>query len=257
MTDAALTDEALDALRQSVERLHGLVAPMDDAQLEVQAYPKEWRVAEVLSHIGSSAVIGSERFTRGLRGESIADAFAPAVWEAWNAKSPRAKADDALVADHALLDQLLGATAAEQSSFAVSMGPMPFDFGGLVGLRLNEHTLHTWDIEVVANPAAALAPSGTRLVIDNLELIGRFTGKAQSDGRALNVHTTDPDRDFTVTTGPDAVALAPGSGGDPELTIPAEAFIRLVYGRLDPAHTPAVDGDAALIDQLRATFPGP
>ena len=39
--------------------------------------------------------------------------------------------------------------------------------------------------------------------------------------------------------------------------MPAEAFIRLVYGRLDPAHTPAVDGDAALLDQLRATFPGP
>ena len=49
MTDAALTDEALDALRQSVERLHGLVAPMDEAQLEAQAYPREWRVAEVLS----------------------------------------------------------------------------------------------------------------------------------------------------------------------------------------------------------------
>ena len=39
---------------------------MGDAQLEAQAYPKEWRVAEVLSHIGSSAVIGSERFTHGL-----------------------------------------------------------------------------------------------------------------------------------------------------------------------------------------------
>ncbi len=169
MTDAALTDEALDALRQSVERLHGLVAPMDDSQLEAQAYPKEWRVADVLSHIGSSAVIMSERF-RGLRGESMADDFAPAVWEAWNAKSPRAKADDALVADRAQL--------------GFSLGPMQFDFGGLVGLRLNEHTLHTWDIEVVDDPTAELVPSGTRLVIDNLGLIGRFTGKAQSDGRA-------------------------------------------------------------------------
>ena len=54
-------------------------------------------------------------------GKALADAFAPAVWEAWNAKSPRAKADDALVADHALLDQLLGTTAAERSSFAFSI----------------------------------------------------------------------------------------------------------------------------------------
>ena len=257
MTDAALTDEALDALRQSVERLHGLVAPMDDGQLEAQAYPKEWSVADVLSHIGSSAVIMRERFARGLRGESIADDFAPAVWDAWNAKSARAKADDALAADRLQLDELLGATADERSSFRFSMGPMQFDFGGLVGLRLNEHTLHSWDIEVVDDPAAELAPSGTRLVIDNLELIGRFTGKPQSDGRALKVHTTDPERDFTVTTGPDAVALQPGSSGDPELTLPAAALIRLVYGRLDPEHTPAIGGDAALLDQLRATYPGP
>jgi hypothetical protein len=36
-----------------VDHLHGLVAPMDDSQLEAQAYPTEWRVADVLSHIGS------------------------------------------------------------------------------------------------------------------------------------------------------------------------------------------------------------
>ena len=86
---------------------------------------------------------------------------------------------------------------------------------------------------------------------------GGSLGSRRATGALLKVHTTDPERDFTVTTGPDAVALAPGSGGDPELTMPAEAFIRLVYGRLDPAHTPAVDGDGALLDQLRATFPGP
>ena len=39
---------------------------------------------------------------------------------------------------------------------------------------------------------------------------------------------------------------------------PAEAFLRLVYGRLDPDHTPAVDLDAAdvTLDELRRTFPG-
>jgi hypothetical protein len=41
------------------------------------------------------------------------------------------------------------------------------------------------------------------------------------------------------------------------LTMPAEAFIRLVYGPLDPAHTLAVAGDAATLDQLRHVFPGP
>ena len=44
---------------------------------------------------------------------------------------------------------------------------------------------------------------------------------------------------------------APGAG------IAAEAFSRLVYGRLDPDHTPAFSGDGALLDALRAVFPGP
>jgi hypothetical protein len=45
--------------------------------------------------------------------------------------------------------------------------------------------------------------------------------------------------------------------GAADLTLFAEAFVRLVYGRLDPVHTPPFDGDAALLDQLRAVFPGP
>jgi hypothetical protein len=39
--------------------------------------------------------------------------------------------------------------------------------------------------------------------------------------------------------------------------LPAEAFCRLVYGRLDPDHTPPFSGDAALLDALRSVFPGP
>ena len=42
-----------------------------------------------------------------------------------------------------------------------------------------------------------------------------------------------------------------------EVTMPAEALLRLSYGRLDLAHTPAsVTGDPAGLDQLRAIFPG-
>src|SRR5258707_1070265 len=38
--------------------------------------------------------------------------------------------------------------------------------------------------------------------------------------------------------------------------LPAEAFIRLVYGRLDPAHTPSVETRRADLDELRQVFPG-
>ena len=40
-------------------------------------------------------------------------------------------------------------------------------------------------------------------------------------------------------------------------TLPAEAFVRLVYGRLDPDHTPSsVSADGVDLDLLRSAFPG-
>lgn len=38
--------------------------------------------------------------------------------------------------------------------------------------------------------------------------------------------------------------------------LPAEALVRLVYGRLDPDHTPAFHGHRSVLDQLRHAFPG-
>jgi hypothetical protein len=38
--------------------------------------------------------------------------------------------------------------------------------------------------------------------------------------------------------------------------MPAEAFIRLLYGRLDPAHTPPVESTGVDLDELRQLFPG-
>ncbi len=39
--------------------------------------------------------------------------------------------------------------------------------------------------------------------------------------------------------------------------MPAEALLRLSYGRLDPEHTPAdVAADPADLDRLRKVFPG-
>jgi hypothetical protein len=40
------------------------------------------------------------------------------------------------------------------------------------------------------------------------------------------------------------------------IALPSEAFIKPVYGRLDPAHTSAVSGSPTLLDKLRTAFPG-
>jgi hypothetical protein len=41
------------------------------------------------------------------------------------------------------------------------------------------------------------------------------------------------------------------------LQIPAEAFLRLIYGRLDPANTPdGIKAEDVSLDDLRSVFPG-
>jgi uncharacterized protein (TIGR03083 family) len=251
-------DNPLGALRASVDRLHGLCHGLDDSQLETQSYSSDWSIADVLSHLGSGAVITRRRLEDTLAGRDTPDDFSPSVWDEWNAKTPRAKADDALATDAALLQAIEAVGEPERARARFSMGPLSLDFDGFVAMRLNEHAFHTWDIEVVLDDDARLPDGAVAVVVDNLELITRFTGRPPGDDRTVAIHTTGPERDFALQLTPDAVVLAAGAAGQqPDLELPAEALCRLVYGRLDPGHTPAFTGDAALLSELRAVFPGP
>jgi uncharacterized protein (TIGR03083 family) len=247
----------VDALRSSVERLYGLASPMSEEELTTGAYPSEWTVAQVLSHLGSGAVITQRRLEDALAGQNTPDDFAPGVWDTWTAKSPVAQRDDALVADAALLARIEAVPPDARNEFTSAMGPMTLDFAQFVGMRLNEHAFHTWDIEVVADPAATIPAPVAALVVDNLELVARFTAKPTGDTTTITVATTDPKRGFTVELTPGGVALTPDAAAtSPDVELPAEAFARLVYGRLDARHTPSGQHGSAL-DILRRLFPGP
>ena len=248
----------LEPLRASVARLRDIVESLDDAQLEQQAYPTEWRIADVLSHVGSGAVIMSRRVEDGLAGRSMPEDFAPSVWEEWNAKSPREKADAAVAADRELVARLEAVGEQARSAFSTSFGPLTVGFDDLIAFRLNEHGMHTWDVEVTLDSTAGLHPEQIALMIDNLGLIARYTAKPTGSLRTVAVRTTEPARDFVVALTADSVTFsAEPADGQQQIVLPAEAFARLVYGRLDPDHTPPFDGDADILDELRKVFPGP
>jgi uncharacterized protein (TIGR03083 family) len=252
-----VADAHVAALRSSVSRLRDVVSRLGDADVTRRAYPAEWTIADVLSHLGSGAVITQRRLEDTLAGTPTPDDFAPGVWDEWNAKTPVAQRDDALAADAALLARLEAVTSEEAGRLTFAMGPMSLDFADFVGMRLNEHALHVWDVEVVDDPAATLPRQAAEIVVDNLSLIARFTGRPTGDSTTITVATTDPVRVFEVALEPDSVTFGPGSDTDSvDLELPAEAFVRLVYGRLDSEHTPPGDHGAAL-DVLRRVFPGP
>ena len=131
------------------------------------------------------------------------------------------------------------------------------DADGLARLRLNEHAVHTWDVAVVLDPNASIGAEAVDFVLDSLSMLARFTGKAHGLSTVVRVTTTDPHRIFTLTLDT-PVTLEPGGDApaSAELTLPAEAFIRLIYGRLDPPLTPPLTVSGIELDDLRRVFPG-
>lgn len=250
-------DASLTALRTSVERLRATATALDDPLLVGASYCREWTIADVLSHLGSGAVIMLRGLQDAQAGTQTPEDFAPSVWDEWNAKSPRAKTDDALATDAALLEAFGAVADEERAALTFSMGPMTLDFPTFVGMRLNEHVFHTWDVEVALQGTTRLPADAVPLVVDNLGMIARFTARPIGMTRAIAVRTTDPSRDVTVTLGADTVEYARSNSAEPDLVLPAEALCRLVYGRLDPDHTPAYTGDEKALDALRQVFPGP
>ncbi len=239
MPEEAATDTTLALLRASVARLRRIVEPLDDATIEQPAYPSEWSVPQVLSHLGSGAQIMRRRLDDTVGGRETPESFAPSVWDEWNARSPRAQVDDALAADAALLARLEAVATSGADELEFQLGPLTMGFATFVGMRLNEHTMHTWDVEVVFDREAPLPADAVPFVVDHLDLIARYTARPTGGDRVVRVETTDPARRFVVELTGDAVTYSIGADGPADLALPAEAWARLLYGRLDADHTPA------------------
>lgn len=246
----------LAVLRSSVEHLTTLVEEADVLVPETPAFPSEWSIADTMSHIGSGAVIMTATVENVVAGRLSAPDFNQTVWDTWNAKSPSDQVADALVADAALQECLEATTEDQRRDFRFTMGPFNLDFDGFVGLRLNEQALHTWDVEYVLDPGATLSEEVAGVIIDDLGTIVRLAGKARGEVKDVTVRTTAPARDLVLVFTGDAIELRGSTHGDHvDVELPAETFIRLVYGRLVSA-SDTVGRDASLIESLASSFPG-
>jgi uncharacterized protein (TIGR03083 family) len=245
------------AVRASHDRLAALVDRLDADTLRAQSYDTEWSIADVLSHLGSGAEIFSQFIDAGVSGGAppAQEDFKP-VWETWNARSPEEQAAESVAANEALVSRVESLSPAERAAFAVTMfGQTPLDLAGVLGMRLSEHAVHTWDVAVVLDPAARVAPDAVDLLVDGLPMIAGWTSKKAPAPVTVAVTATGPDRAFTLDTG--GVTLVPGPADGPataSLDLSAEAFLRLVYGRLDDPAEITVSG--VNLPELKSVFPG-
>jgi uncharacterized protein (TIGR03083 family) len=254
------TDPApwIQALRHSHDVLRATAEPLTEDQLRQRSYASEWSIAQVLSHLGSQSEIFGLFLDAGLTGQDPPgmEQFVP-IWDIWNAKGPQAQADDALLADEVITTRFESLTDDERARLRLNAFGRELDVAGVAAMRLSEHAVHTWDVVVALAPSATIEPDAVALLIDN---VGPLAGRGKPDGkeRTVCVATSDPKRHFRLETG-EKISLTPADHHEeklPKLVLPAEALIRLVYGRLDPEHTPPLEATDVDLDELRAIFPG-
>jgi hypothetical protein len=92
-------------------------------------------------------------------------------------------------------------------------------------------------------------------------LIGWISKPAELDGNfsVIQVTTTDPATQLTLhLNDPVSLDYGPADNSDGTLTLPAEAWLRLLAGRLSPQYTPEgiETTGAASLETLRQVFPG-
>jgi uncharacterized protein (TIGR03083 family) len=251
----------IGVLRNSHDRLAGLVSPLTPEQLRAQSYDTDWTIAQVLSHLGSGAEIGTLSLVAALGGEGQLDQDAfPAIWDAWNNRTPEMQAADSLTWDNENVSRLEQLTGEELDSIGLDFFGRRLDAAGLVRLRLGEHAIHVWDVAVSVDPAASVAEDAILPVMEQITQLFQFVAKPEGDAFRVRLRTTAPEGDYLLDVGESVTLSEWAEAGAPavdgEIQLPAEALLRLFYGRLDPDHTPAYTAEGIELDRLRAVFPG-
>jgi hypothetical protein len=129
-------------------------------------------------------------------------------------------------------------------------------------MRLSEFTHHLWDVKVAFDPTATLNAEAIDLLFDRGEQFLAYIAKPDALGGrqvTLAVHLTSPERSFGLAVRDAVTIVDVPAQPDAVLTAPAEWWLRLVYGRHAPQHTPEgveLTGDTLTLDDLRRVFPG-
>jgi uncharacterized protein (TIGR03083 family) len=261
VSESSTVSGLIAALQASQDRLAATLGGLDDQQATQPSYDDGWTIADVASHLGSSAVIFTGHLASGRDGETAAgQEAAQAVWDEWNAKDPGRQVRDSVAANAAFLDQVVALTDDQRAGWRLDLFGTDLDLAGFLQMRVGEHVLHTWDITVALDPASTIPVDHAGATLANLPTVAGRSGQKNDEQMSVEVRTTDPEHAFHLDLGPAGVGLAPSAddtAASAELSLPTEAFVRLVYGRLDVDHTPGdVRVEGVDLDLLRRTFPG-
>jgi uncharacterized protein (TIGR03083 family) len=257
----SLADRTIAALLDHHDALSAVVPNLTDSQLTGPSGAAEWTVAQTLSHLGSGAEIALMTYQTAIEDKpEPGPDFNQSVWDRWNAMSPQDQANSFLEHDERLVETLEALTPDQRANAPIKLPflPEPVNVATVAGMRLNEVAMHSWDVRVALDPAANLDEEAAAVLAEQLTtgmsfMLG-FIGKADQlsapavvDAGEFGLVIAD---NVSLTTSPQNVTAS--------FEGPLESLIRLIGGRLTPAHTPEtvrVSGEVTL-DDLRRVFPG-
>lgn len=261
MTDTELVDRSIASLRAHHDRLTELVGAMTDEQLVLPSAAAEWRICDVLSHLGSGAEVMLRPVAAAIAGEPVGDGDNPAVWARWDAASPQEQAGWYVQHDARFVETLEALGAEQRAALAVDLGflPQPVPLVTAVGMRLNEVALHSWDVLAGLDDAAPLDAEAAEVLLElmtgPMSFLPGFVAKLD----VLREHAVVAAEGHGLILAETVELIAePPAAPTARFVGEPEAFVRLLTGRLGEDVTPdgvAVSGNLSLAD-LRAVFPG-
>jgi len=250
------------ALRREHDALASLVATLSTEQLTGPSGASEWTIADVLSHLGSGAEITLAFLRAASPGaEAPGPDLDQSVWDRWNALSPQDQAAGFVQSDAALVTALEAIPQEQHEQLRLPTPlPEPVPLATFVALRLSEVVPHHWDVRVGMDPAATLSEGSTGLLAKHLctdlsFLLGWIGKPAEASEMGVLEVAQTPYRIVLDNMAQLTTQALPSTA---TFNGPLEAAVRLIYGRLTPAHTAnniVVKGNMTL-DDLRRAFPG-
>ena len=173
----------------------------------------------MLSHLGSGAELTGWTLDAALRGVEPEPRDNQAVWDRWNAMSPVEQAESFLDFSERVVVTLEGLDADDRADlrFPLPFLPEPADVSTVVALRLNELTLHGWDVLVMDDPATPLTPSSVDLLVDRAGVLIGFIGHpdvVEPRPVTLRVVTEAPPRQIGLELADKAALVEPPIAAD-------------------------------------------
>jgi uncharacterized protein (TIGR03083 family) len=256
------------AIRREYETLDRWLSAISPAYWEGPTNCTEWTVRQVVSHLGSGAEIHLLTIQEQLDGAApVTPEVRQRIWSHFDSLAPDALYRDFRGRNLAYLSYLEGLPPdRRERTVKFFMGERPV--AGYAVYRLFELSLHSWDIRVGLDPTVRLLPTSVAplwsVLAENVNRRAKAEAKTELNGTVWGIAVHGPvERQMALVVRDGTVALtdAPPSPPAALLRLPAEAFIRLVSGRLpleaaEAAGEVAIAGDRATVLRLNQLFAG-